>query len=87
MGSLGEGHVRSKAPGGKSEDWMVWVEQRPKQKHKRLLVAGAGTERWPEGLVFPPWPLVVPNAFAQRRSGLKEKVLEAACAFQGRRRY
>lgn len=67
-----------RAPGGKSEDWMVWVEQWPKQKRKRLLVARAGTECWPERLLFPLWSLVVSNAFEQRRGGLNETVLEGA---------
>lgn len=60
-----------RALGGKSEDWMVWVEQWPKQKRRRLLVARAGTECWTERLLFPLWSLGVSNAFEQRRGGLK----------------
>lgn len=43
---------------------------------QRLLVARAGTECWPEGLVFPLWSLVAPNAFERRRDGPKEMFLE-----------
>lgn len=41
----------------------LWLEQVP------ALARGVG---------LPAWPLVVPKAFAQRRSGLKETVLEGA---------
>ena len=78
-----------RALGGKSEDWMVWVEQWAKQKRKGLLVARAGTECWTERLLFPLWSLGVSNALGAKARGPERDSsgrgnLGAVCAFQGR---
>lgn len=82
-----KGSVGSKGqPEGKEKLWLeplgrissleALCEAGAKTETHRLPVAEAGTECWPEGLVFPLWSLMAPSACEQRHDGVKEMFLE-----------